>query len=111
MRNVLIVAVRFSLLISLIFFIEVFGQTYRMQKLGKDTWAYVAEASPREFAALGAERLLSANHVLVKVVTYEQGIEIHNVSRITTVRWKDAEGKERTTQFVSLQGQHKRLPV
>ncbi len=93
------------------YFLEVFGQTYRMQKLGKDVWAYVAEGQPREFAQLGAERVLSSQHVLIKVVTYEQGVETHNVSRLTTVRWKDAGGKERTTQFVSLQGQHKRRPV
>ncbi len=93
------------------YFLEVFGQTYRMQKLGKDTWAYVTEGHPREFAQLGAERVLSAQHVLIKVVTFEQGVETHNVSRMTTVKWKDAGGKERTTQFVSLQGQHKRRPV
>lgn len=89
------------------YFIEVFGQTILMKKLSKDAWVYTVSASPREFAALG-DKFLSATHVLVKTVSFEQGTETHHISRVTTVRWKDAEGKERSTQFVSLQGQHKR---
>ena len=38
------------------------------------------------------------------------GVETHRVSRVTTVSWKDKDGAERTTQFVSLQGYHKRQP-
>ena len=48
--------------------------------------------------------------MLVKVVTKEQGVETHRISRVTTVSWKDKEGKEQTLQFVSLQGYHKRQP-
>jgi hypothetical protein len=92
------------------YFIEVFGQTFLMKKLSKDAWVYTVAASPREFAALG-DKFLSATHVLVKIVSVEQGTETHHISRVTTVRWKDAEGKERSTQFVSLQGQHKRSPT
>jgi hypothetical protein len=89
------------------YFMEIFGQTILMKKLSKDTWVYTTAAAPREFAALG-DKFLSATHVLVKTVTFEQGTETHNISRVTTVLWKDAAGKERSTQFVSLQGQHKR---
>lgn len=89
------------------YFMEMFGQTILMKKLSKDTWVYTVAGAPREFAALG-DKFLSATHVLVKTVTFEQGIETHHISRVTTVRWKDAEGKERSTQFVSLQGHHKR---
>lgn len=89
------------------YFMEIFGQTITMKKLSKDTWIYTVPASAREFAAMG-DKFLSATHVLVKTATFEQGIETHHISRVTTVRWKDAEGKERATQFVSLQGQHKR---
>ncbi|MGB7921741.1 MAG: hypothetical protein WCF57_00720 [Pyrinomonadaceae bacterium] len=90
------------------YFIEVSGQRYRMQKLGKDAWAYAAPADPREVASLGFSNVLSAQHALVKVVTQEEGIETHRISRLTTVNWKDAEGKQRWTQFISLQGFHKR---
>lgn len=90
------------------YFIEIFRQTIRMQKIGENTYTYVVPAQAREFAALGTGRFLSGQHVLVKVVTFEQGVETHNISRLTTVKWKDSESKERTTQFVSLQGQHKR---
>jgi hypothetical protein len=89
------------------YFMEIFGQTITMKKLSKDTWVYTTAAAPREFMMLG-DKFLSATHVLVKTVTFEQGIETHNISRVTTVLWKDAAGKDRSTQFVSLQGQHKR---
>lgn len=89
------------------YFIEIFGQTISMKKLSDGVWAYSVPANPREFAALG-DKFISANHVLVKTTTMDQGVETHNISRITTLKWKDAEGKERLTQFVSLQGQHRK---
>lgn len=90
------------------YFFETSGQFYRFHKLAKDTWAYVVPADARELAQLGFQNVVSGQHVLIKVVTSEQGIETHRISRLTTVNWKDAEGKERWTQFVSLQGFHKR---
>jgi len=90
------------------YFIETFGQTYKMQKLGENVLAYSVPAAPQELARLGAANVLSAQHTLIKVVTFEQGVETHNISRLTTVRWKDTNGKERTTQFISLQGRHQR---
>jgi hypothetical protein len=90
------------------YFIETFGQTYKMQKLGDNVLAYTVPVSQQELTRIGAVSAVSGHHVLVKVVTFEQGIETHNISRLTTVRWKDATGRERTTQFVSLQGHHKK---
>lgn len=90
------------------YFME-FGQTnYRMQRLSKDVWSYAVAASPQELASLGFTNVVSGQHVMVKVVTYEQGTETHRITRLTTVNWKDAEGKDRWIQFVSLQGFHKR---
>ncbi len=90
------------------YFIETFGQTYKFQKLSDNVWAYTVSATPQELARLGVMNAISAQHVLVRVITFEQGVETHNNSRLTTVRWKDTSGKERTTQFVSLQGKHRR---
>lgn len=90
------------------YFFETSGKTYRFQKLANDTWAYSVPADARELAQLGFSNVVSGQHVLVKVVTSEQGIETHRISRVTTVNWKDADGKERWTQFISLQGFHKR---
>ena len=47
---------------------------------------------------------------MVKVVTREKGVETHRITRVTTVSWKDQDGKERWLHFVSLQGFHKRQP-
>lgn len=89
------------------YFIEIFGQTIPMKRLSKDVWAYSTPANAREFTMLG-DKFVSGIHALVKTTTIEQGVETHSITRITTARWKDAEGKERLTQFVSLQGQHKK---
>lgn len=89
------------------YFIEINGQTFLPKKLDKDSWSYAVPVNPRDFAALG-DKFIGGAHVMVKTVIFEQGIETHYVSRLTTVRWKGADGKERATQFISLQGQHKR---
>jgi hypothetical protein len=90
------------------YFIETYGQVQRIHKLGEGSWASSADADPRELKSLGFANVSSARHVLVKVVTSEQGVETHRISRVTTVQWKDSEGKDRALQFVSLQGFHKR---
>jgi hypothetical protein len=81
-----------------------------MVKLGDNVWSYAAPAAGQELIRLGFPKGASGQHVLVKVITKEQGIETHRISRVTTVSWKDKEGKEQTLQFVSLQGYHKRQP-
>jgi hypothetical protein len=42
------------------------------------------------------------------VVTSEEGIEIHRITRVTIVTWTDQAGQDRSIQFVSIQGFHKR---
>jgi len=90
------------------YFIETAGQTYRMIKVGENVWSYTTRADAQELGRLGFPKDASGHHVLVKVVTNEQGVETHRISRLTTVSWKDTEGKERWLQFVSLQGFHRR---
>jgi hypothetical protein len=92
------------------YFIETSGQKYRMVKVGDNVWSYTTPAAAQELARLGFPKDASGQHVLVKVITKEQGIETHRISRLTTVSWKDKEGKERWLQFVSLKGFHKRQP-
>jgi hypothetical protein len=90
------------------YYYETYGKEYRLQRLGKETWAYVIPADPRELGQLGFSKVSFAQHALIKVVTNEQGAETHRITRVTTVNWKDADGKERWLQFVSLQGVHKK---
>jgi hypothetical protein len=90
------------------YFIEVFGQLYRVRKIEKNVWTYTMMASPQELAELGFAKAASGQHVVVKVITQEQGAETHRITRLTTANWKDAEGKERWIQYVSLQGFHRR---
>jgi hypothetical protein len=90
------------------YYFETYGKVYKMQRLGKDAWAYTIPADPRELAQLGFSNVSYGHHALIKVVTYEQGAETHRISRVTTVNWKDAEGKDRWIQYVSLQGVHRK---
>jgi hypothetical protein len=92
------------------YFIETFGLTYRMQKLAADIWTYAADATTQELSQMGFSKGAAGRHVVVKVITHEAGVETHRISRVTTVSWRDGEGKEQWLQFVSLQGFHKREP-
>jgi hypothetical protein len=90
------------------YFIETSGRLNRMVKVADNVWGYATSASAQELAQLGFPKDASGQHVLVKVVTQEGGVETHRISRLTTASWKDKEGKEHWLQFVSLQGYHKR---
>ena len=92
------------------YFIETYGQVHRLTKLGANVWSYAVPAAEQELARLGFPKGASGQHVVVKVVTNEQGVQTHRISRVTTVSWKDKGDQERTVQFVSLQGYHKRRP-
>jgi hypothetical protein len=92
------------------YFVETFGQVQRMVKLGDNVWSFVAPAGAQELGRLGFPSGTAGQHVVVKVVTKEQAAETHRISRLTTVHWKDKDGKERWLQYVSLQGTHKRVP-
>lgn len=92
------------------YFVETAGQTNRFVKVGENVWTYTAQATAEELRRLGFPNGATGQHVLVKVVTKEQDTETHRISRLTTVNWQDAEGKELALQFVSLQGFHKRQP-
>ena len=84
------------------------GQTIKMIKIDQNVWAYTSPVNPYEYSILGFTNVLYAKHVLVKVITWEDEIETHRISRVTTVHWLDKDNKEQWIQFVSLQGFHKR---
>lgn len=90
------------------YFIETYGQTYRVQAPAKGVWTYAVDAQPQELAQLGFPKGATGRHVMVKVMTQEEGVETHRISRVTTVNWTAADGKERWLQYVSLQGVHKK---
>jgi hypothetical protein len=90
------------------YYVETFGQINRMIKLADNVWSYAAPAP--DLAFLGFPKGASGQHVVVKVMGKEEGVETHRISRVTTVSWTDGEGKQRSLQFVSLQGVHKRQP-
>jgi hypothetical protein len=92
------------------YFVETFGRATRMTRLADNVWGYAAQGSAQELAMLGFPRGASGQHVQVKVVTKERGLETHRISRLSTVTWTDKEGKERVLQFVTLQGHHQRRP-
>jgi len=90
------------------YYFESFGQITRMREMAKDVWVGATPADARELTQLGFPSGSSAGHVLVKIITHEDGVETHRISRVTTVNWKDQDGKGHCIQYVSLQGFHKR---
>lgn len=90
------------------YFIETFGQTKQMTRVGKNVWSYSAKADASELGRLGFPTGASGQHVMVKVVSDENGIETHRIDRLTHVTWEAANGETRRLSFVSLKGHHKR---
>ena len=86
------------------YFIEASGQTNRMLKIGANVWTYTTPAMAQELVRLGFPKDASAQHVVVKVITNEQGVETHRISRLTTVQWKAKEGEERALTIRQLAG-------
>ena len=90
------------------YFTETFGQVSKSTQVGENVWISVTPASAEDLASYRLPSDSSGQHVLVKVVTSEEGVEIHRISRVTTVNWIDQTGQDRSIQFVSIQGFHKR---
>ena len=90
------------------YFIETFGQTKEMARVGSNVWSYSSQADAAELGRLGFPATATAQHVLVKVVTTEEGQETHRIDRLTHVKWTSATGKVKKLSFVSLKGVHKR---
>jgi hypothetical protein len=90
------------------YFVETFGQVYRLVKLSDRASAYATPAVDRELGQLGFPKSARGEHVLLKVTSTEAAVETHRITRVTTVTWTDKDEKERTVQFVSLQGFHQR---
>jgi len=90
------------------YYFENHGQVVKMTRIGEKTWVYTMPAHAGRLAFLGFQNVVAGRHVLVKEITEEEGMECHRISRLTTVNWKDQEGRSRWLQFVSLQGVHRR---
>jgi hypothetical protein len=90
------------------YFVEFAGKLNRMVKLADSVSTYAAPADALELGQMGFPKGASGQHVLVKVVTTEEGVETHRITRVTTAKWTGKDGKERWQQFVSLHGFHKR---
>lgn len=90
------------------YFFEINNRTLRMKKLETDVWAYTMQANPQEMVMLGFSNVVHSKHVVIKVVAWENGVETHRISRVTTISWKDKKGQINHKQFISFQGVHQR---
>jgi hypothetical protein len=90
------------------YFVETNGQISKSNQLSENVWISVTPASSQDLASYRLPNVSSGQHIFNKVVTSEEGVEIHRITRVTTVNWTDQAGQERSTQFVSLQGFHQR---
>jgi hypothetical protein len=90
------------------YFVETNGQISKSNQLSENVWISVTPASAQDLASYRLPNVTSGQHIMNKVVTSEEGVEVHRITRVTTVNWTDQAGQERSTQFVSLQGFHQR---
>lgn len=90
------------------YFFELNGKISRMKKLEDNIWVYTIPSDQMEMRMLGFSNIVTSKHVMIKVVTWENGVETHRVSRVSTVIWKDKKGHKQRKQYISLQGMHKR---
>lgn len=89
-------------------FVESYGQITKFNQLRENVWITVTPVSPQELENYRLPNISSGQHIMNKVVTRDEGLETHRITRVTTVNWTDPAGQERSTQFVSLQGVHQR---
>jgi hypothetical protein len=90
------------------YFMEMAGQTLKMIEIDQDVWTYTSPVNPYEYSIMGFTNVIYAKHVLVKVITREDEIETHRISRVTTVHWTGKDNEGQWIQFISLQGIHRR---
>jgi len=90
------------------YFVETNGQISKSNQLSENVWISVTPASSQDLASYRLPNVSSGQHIFNKVITSEEGVEIHRITRVTTVNWTDQAGHDRSTQFVSLQGFHQR---
>lgn len=89
-------------------YVEYFDTLIRLKKISDTTWAYSIPMSTPEFPQMGFENAIRGEHIVIMVDQKESGVDTRRLTRITSVVHKDDNGKDTTTQFVSLKGYHKR---
>ena len=78
-------------------------------KIDDNTFVYSQIIAPHEFAQLGFKNAVEGKHTVTKVILNIDKTEIHKITRITTIIWKDENGELQNIQFVSMTGYHKRI--
>ena len=76
-------------------------------RVSANSWAYATNASRFELQQLGFKKAIRGEHTIIRVVTVDEGVQTHRVTRLSTVRFMDR-GRRRWTQYVSLDGFHRR---
>jgi hypothetical protein len=92
-------------------FYDLGGTTTHFKQLTQNDWSYQATPADGELWFLGFDpkTVVSASHVAIKTTTFDGSLDTDHVTRMTTIQWKDATGALKSTQFVSLQGEHRRM--
>ena len=77
-------------------------------KIGDNTYVISQDISPFELKQLGINSAINATNTTLKIITEENQIEVHKITRISTITFIE-NSNEKTVQFVSLKGFHKRI--
>lgn len=94
--------------IILFHFFTVMGTEAIETKVDNGTYVISQPVSTFELNQMGFKNVVEAKNTTVKVILMVNGTEVHKISRITTIMWKENE-QIWTKQFLSLEGFHKRI--
>ncbi|MDP6032729.1 MAG: hypothetical protein QGI00_11705 [Candidatus Marinimicrobia bacterium] len=89
-------------------FFNVMGTKAIESNITENTYVIAQPISTFELNQLGFSSAIEAYHTTLKVIVIVDGVELHKVTRISTVVWESKKGNE-SVQFVSLKGYHKRI--
>jgi hypothetical protein len=77
-------------------------------KVSENTYVISNEISPFELPQLGFKSINKGMHTTIKVILNVNGKEVHKISRISTIQWKE-DDEEKEIQFLSMKGNHRRI--
>lgn len=89
------------------YFISVMGEELTKTKINDSTYIISQNITPYELIQLGVDPEATGTNTTVKLIVYEGDVEIHKVSRLSTIIISEGDNK-RTIQFTSLEGYHKK---
>jgi hypothetical protein len=92
-------------------FMEMDGEVTIFSQVKDGYYEYQTELARSDFSAwanVTQDNLISGYHTTYKVVTWPDGMETHDITRVTTLEWDAGDGPQ-TIEFTSMTGRHQKV--